>query len=106
MKPVDMTSMLAQLQAMKAQAGGGLENTQKPGEPGSFAELLKASINTVNDTQKQAGALSAAFEQGDPNVDLAEVMVALQKAGMSFQTMLQVRNRLVEAYQDVKNMPM
>jgi flagellar hook-basal body complex protein FliE len=47
-----------------------------------------------------------AFESGDANVSLAEVMVASQKASVSFQAMLQVRNKLVEAYKDVMNMPM
>ncbi len=46
------------------------------------------------------------FESGDANVSLAEVMVASQKASVSFQAMLQVRNKLVEAYKDVMNMPM
>ncbi len=45
------------------------------------------------------------FSAGDPNVNLQDVMVNLQKASMSFQQMVQVRNRLVTAYQDIMNMP-
>jgi flagellar hook-basal body complex protein FliE len=66
---------------------------------------LKQSIDQVNETQKTAGKLSAAFSAGDPNLDVAEVMVALQKAGVAFQAMTEVRNRLVTAYQDIMNMP-
>ena len=45
------------------------------------------------------------FEKGDPDVSLAEVMVALEKASVSFQAMTQVRNELLSAYQEVMNMP-
>jgi len=68
--------------------------------------MLKQTIGAVNDTQQTAGKMTEAFEAGDTNVSLAEVMVASQKASVSFQAMLQVRNKLVEAYQDVMNMPM
>ncbi len=52
-----------------------------------------------------SGALAKAYEQGDPGVALSQVMVASQKAGVSFQALTQVRNKLVEAYQDVMKMP-
>jgi flagellar hook-basal body complex protein FliE len=70
-----------------------------------FADLMKQSINQVNDTQQAATKLSAAFSAGDPGVDVTEVMIALQKAGVAFQAMTEVRNRLVSAYQDIMSMP-
>ena len=73
---------------------------------GDFSALLKQSIDTVNENQQTAGKMARAFETGESDANLAEVMVALQKAGVSFQAMVQVRNKLVEAYQDVMNMPM
>ena len=48
--------------------------------------------------------LATAFESGDPTVNLSEVMVAIQKASISFQAMTQVRNNLVSAYKEVMNM--
>jgi len=81
---------------------------ESPGaEPASadFSALLKQSIDQVNETQKAAGKLSNAFTAGAPNVDVTEVMVALQKAGVAFQAMTEVRNRLVSAYQDIMSMP-
>jgi len=48
--------------------------------------------------------LSRSFEQGDPGVSLTQVMVASQKASVSFQAMTQVRNKLIDAYQEVMNM--
>lgn len=70
-----------------------------------FSNLLSSAINKVNDTQMNAGALARAYETGDGNVDLTEVMVSLQKASISFQAATQVRNKLVEAYKEVMNMP-
>lgn len=70
----------------------------------NFATLLKQSVDEVNDIQQTAGKLSSAFSAGDPNVDVAEVMIALQKAGVAFQAMTEVRNRLVSAYQEIMSM--
>ena len=72
---------------------------------GSFAELMQKAIDQVNDQQMQAADLSRALERGDPNVDLAEVMIAMQKSSVSFQALTEVRNKLLTAYQDVMNMP-
>jgi len=69
-----------------------------------FAQLLKDSVNQVNETQHASSNLATAFEMGDPNVNLSEVMVAIQKANVSFQAMTQVRNNLVSAYKEVMNM--
>ena len=70
-----------------------------------FGELFQQAIGSVNATQHQAAALATSFEQGDPKVSLAQVMVASQKASVSFQALTQVRNHLVEAYKDIMNMP-
>jgi len=70
-----------------------------------FADLMKQSVDKVNDTQMAASKLSSAFSAGDPGVDVTEVMIALQKAGVAFQAMTEVRNRLVSAYQDIMSMP-
>ncbi len=70
-----------------------------------FQSMFKNAIDNVNEAQKTAGSLATRFEQGDPSVDLPEVMIALQKSSVSFQAMTQVRNKLLEAYKDVMNMP-
>jgi len=69
-----------------------------------FAELVKASIDGVNEAQKSAAGLAARFEQGEPGVDLVRVMVEMQKARVSFEATSQVRNKLVEAYREIMNM--
>jgi flagellar hook-basal body complex protein FliE len=74
-------------------------------EKSDFAQMLKASVEQVNGTQHQATKLAQSFERGDQNVNLQDVMISMQKANISFQTMVQVRNRVVSAYQDIMNMP-
>lgn len=98
-----LTEMRRLAAAAQSAPTQGVEGTQAGGA--EFASLLKQSIDQVNDTQQAAGKLSAAFSAGDPSVDVAEVMVALQKAGVAFQAMTEVRNRLVTAYQDIMSMP-
>jgi flagellar hook-basal body complex protein FliE len=62
-------------------------------------------VNKVNATQQTATDMANAFEVGQSNVDLTDVMIASQKASVSFQAMTQVRNKLVQAYQDIMQMP-
>lgn len=69
-----------------------------------FTGVLKSMLMDVNQSQQSAKQLAASFERGQ-NQDLAGVMVAQQKARLAFQTTLQVRNKLVSAYQDIMNMP-
>jgi len=70
-----------------------------------FQTMFKNAIDTVNAHQKTSAELATRFEQGDPTIDLPEVMIAMQKSSVSFQAMTQVRNKLVEAYKEVMNMP-
>lgn len=71
----------------------------------NFQTMFKTAIDNVNDKQKIASDLATRFEQGDPRIDLPEVMIAMQKSSVSFQAMTQVRNKLIEAYKDIMNMP-
>jgi len=70
-----------------------------------FQTMFSNGIKSVNESQMEAKELATRFEQGDASVDLPEVMIAMQKSSVSFQAMTQVRNKLVEAYKDVMNMP-
>ena len=97
-------TILAQMRAMAAQAQGANLNNATETAQSDFSNLLKQSIDKVNETQMESKKLSEAFQLGDPNVQLSEVMVASQKASVSFQAMLQVRNKLVNAYQEIMNM--
>jgi len=74
------------------------------GAPTDFAQVLQASLAQVSQTQQRADAMAASFAAGNGGADLHDVMIELQKASISFQEMVQVRNKLVSAYQDVMNM--
>ena len=97
--------MLNVLRTTAAQAGG--RTAEAPGGPAGsvdFAQVLQNSIAQVNQTQQQAENMAANFAAGDNSANLHEVMLSLQKANISFQEMVQVRNKLVSAYHDVMNM--
>ena len=76
-------------------------NSKVPG----FGEIMSQAINKVNDVQQTSSAMATAYEKGEAGVDITDVMIASQKASVSFQAMVQVRNKLVDAYRDVMNMP-
>lgn len=71
----------------------------------NFQQTLSSAIDGVSKTQNEAASLQQAFELGDPRADLARVMVAMQQSQVAFKAAVEVRNRLVQAYQDVMNMP-
>lgn len=97
--------MLSLMRATAAQAGGRVSEAQSaPASGADFAKILQNSIDQVNQTQQQAEGMAANFAAGDGNANLREVMISLQKANVSFQEMVQVRNKLVTAYHDVMNM--
>ena len=97
--------MLSMLRATSAQAGGRVSEAQSATAGATdFAQVLKNSIDQVNQAQQKADGMAANFAAGDGNANLHDVMIALQKASVSFQEMVQVRNKLVTAYHDVMNM--
>jgi flagellar hook-basal body complex protein FliE len=69
-----------------------------------FAAALQGAIEHVRTVQNHANAQSEDFQLGKPGANIQDVMVSLQKASLSFQTMVQVRNKLTTAYQDIMNM--
>lgn len=69
----------------------------------SFANFLKDAIQQVNDQQVAADQLTDKLVKGE-NVDLHQVMIAAQKAGISLQLAVEVRNKAVEAYQEMMRM--
>ena len=115
----DINSLLSQMREMKAaaaparelQSPQGLESPLngsigKTSESSpSFSSMFQGAIHSVNDTQQASSALKVAYERGDAGVSLSQVMVASQKATVSFDAMTQVRNKVVEAYKEVMNMP-
>lgn len=96
--------VLAHLRAAAA-LGPGARPDETPGpQSGGFGQALKAALDQVNARQQEAARLALSFERGEPGTELYQVMVASQKANIALQAAIQVRNRLVSAYQDVMNM--
>jgi flagellar hook-basal body complex protein FliE len=102
-----MQNLLATLNAARASLSHGLEMpaAATPKASGAdFAQLLKASLDHVDAGQNKATTLMQQFQLGDPKVSLEETMVAMQKASLEFQEVVQVRNRVVAAYHDIMAM--
>jgi flagellar hook-basal body complex protein FliE len=76
-------------------AGGGID----------FSSVFKSSLDQVNNAQQHAAKLARDFEIGAPGANLTEAMISMQKATISLQYTVQVRNKMVAAYQDIMNMP-
>lgn len=97
--------MLQEMQVMSLEA-------KRVGQPATgqqisqdFGELFSAAINHVNKLQQTSGDLATRFDQGDRSVSLADVMIARNKSSVAFDATIQTRNKLVEAYKELMNMP-
>ena len=101
MSDLSIHQILSQMRALQAQAG--VAQPQAPVE--QFADLLRQSIDKVAENQNLASELASSFSRGEPEADLTSVMISMQKARISFEAMTEVRNKLVEAYNEIRQMP-
>ena len=69
----------------------------------SFSSVLSNAVNTVNQLHNDAASQVNSLLRGGGG-DINDVMVAVEKADVSFQLMMQVRNKIVNAYQDIEKM--
>lgn len=111
--PAGIERILEQMRAAQARMQGGIgglaatpaiSETKATASP-DFASALKSSLDQVNALQVKATEATRLFELDPKNSNLHEVMIASQKAQLSFQATLQFRNKVVQAYQDIMNMP-
>jgi len=106
MSDMQIQQVLNEMRRLSAGASGhgnGVEATQGGG-PADFARTLQQSLQNVNATQQKSAELATAFQLGDPQVSLSQVMLAGQKASLGFEATVQVRNKLLSAYQEIMNM--
>jgi flagellar hook-basal body complex protein FliE len=96
---IDKSTLLQQLHAPQTTTPA----TSAAGPAGGFTDALKNALDNVSATQNKAEALSTGYEKGEVT-DVAKVMLARQEAGVAFEATLQVRNRLLSAYQDIMRM--
>jgi flagellar hook-basal body complex protein FliE len=113
----DMRSIKSQTQAFQRPQGlvprevtglrnlnGGVQVEGATKTP-SFGDLLTQAVSKVNEVQKTSSSMADAYERGVAGVDITDVMIASQKASVAFQATVQVRNKLIDAYRDIMNMP-
>ncbi len=93
-----VASAVSAERAVAAGAPGAVDN--------GFAKLLKQGLDSVNQVQNKATTLATQFERGVPGVELPQVMLEMQKANVSFRALTEVRNKFVEAYREIMNMPL
>jgi flagellar hook-basal body complex protein FliE len=97
-------SKINPLQDVLSTSSAGSPTSASPTQGPSFLDVLKRSLDQVNATQASADSTAQQFQMGQKGVSLEDAMVSMQKANISFQAAVQVRNRLVSAYTDVMNM--
>lgn len=95
--------MLSELRSTAALAGSKPAANAAPAGGPDFSQVLKSTIDQVSATQLEARKMADDFSSGQGDVNLQDVMINLQKANLSFQQMVQVRNKLVSAYHDIMN---
>jgi flagellar hook-basal body complex protein FliE len=108
---IDTNSLLIQLRAMARDAGIPSTDKVSPGvsleaDKIEFSKVFENSVQQVNSRSAEASQLRESFEAGNPNVELADVMIAAQKARISFEALTQVRNKMVAAYKEIMSMPL
>ena len=115
MSNMEIDRVLAQIRSASQGGGvgapGGLRGPAgATGGPGAvdngFAKLLKQGLDSVNQVQNKATTLASQFERGVPGVELPQVMLEMQKANVSFRALAEVRNKFVDAYREIMNMPL
>jgi flagellar hook-basal body complex protein FliE len=104
----NIQSMLQTLRSYQAQASepsalGALEGKAAPGKTG-FADLVQNAVGQVNEAQLQSRQLQDAYDRGE-NVPLTDVVLGMQKSSIAFEATLQIRNKVLKAYEDMLNMP-
>jgi flagellar hook-basal body complex protein FliE len=115
MSSLQIDAVLSQIRAMQsqvrgvsapanevAQIAGAANGVQAPAN--SFANVMKQGLDQVNQAQQRASSLATQFERGVPGIELPQVMLEMQKASVAFRATTEVRNKLVEAYQQIMNM--
>jgi flagellar hook-basal body complex protein FliE len=113
----NIQSMLQTLKSYQAQAAGGMDDeghkvgglnglkgSQAAQGPESFGDLVRQTVNQVNTNQMNASKLADAYERGE-SVPMTDVVLGMQKSSLSFEATLQVRNKVLKAYEDILNMP-
>lgn len=102
---VQTSSLLKELQALRLEATSSSPTPVNGNVQQDFGQLLRSALENVNTLQQDANTLRTRFDSGDRSVSLSDVMIAGQKSSIAFEATVQVRNKVVEAYKTIMNMP-
>ncbi len=109
---INAASTMAALRAQLAEAASGVSTGAQKGISGTrsagggdFVSSLDSALKAVSASQAQATETQRQFQMENPAVSLEETMISMNKAQISFSAAVQVRNRLVQAYEQMMNMP-
>ena len=113
----NIQAMLQTLRSHQALAAGGMDDdgnkvgglnglngSQGPQGPSGFGDLVRQTVGKVNENQMNASRIASSYERGE-GVPLTDVVLSMQKYSLSFEATLQVRNKVLKAYEDILNMP-
>jgi len=102
----NIQSMLETLRSHQAQAsrlaGSGDDTSSAPRV--DFGQSIQRALQHVNEVQQNSRQMVERYERGD-NVPLTDVVLATQKSSLTFEATLQIRNKVLKAYEDILNMP-
>lgn len=102
---MSISGIQSEMKAMMLNASNDVSPMSGERVGADFSRLLNSAINNVNSLQKASSNMQMRFDRGDENVSLSDVMIAKNKSGVAFDATIQVRNKLVEAYKELMNMP-
>ncbi|NVJ60347.1 MAG: flagellar hook-basal body complex protein FliE [Gammaproteobacteria bacterium] len=105
MNKITPETILAQMRQMSEAAQNNPIKSTQATPNADFTSAMSKAINTVNQYQSEASQAARSIESGDGGVSLVKAMIASQKSSVAFEAAVQVRNRVVSAYQDIMNMP-
>jgi flagellar hook-basal body complex protein FliE len=112
----NIASMLQTMRALQTEAGAGPAALNPLGTPGvqpgqrgelapaGFGQMVKGALGQVNEMQVESRRLQSAYERGE-DLPLTDVVLGMQKSSLAFEATLQIRNKVLKAYEDILNMP-
>jgi flagellar hook-basal body complex protein FliE len=103
MSDINTVNLFNQMQSMSAKAEGAI--TEAETSQFSFSAAFQNAMQQVSDLNFQADSLKSRYELGDSKVSIGEVMIATQKSNIGLEAALRVRNKFLQAYQDIMSMP-
>ena len=99
-----MNDITIQNNTLSPQGNSAIGKQTPPAASVSFGQMLEGSMDRVNQLQKEADATINNLATGN-QTDIHQTMIAVEKADVSFELLMQIRNKLIAAYDKIMRMP-